>query len=77
MRVNYKGFAIIPAPMALPNGRWRLQGAIARSEGAGVGALFESQNEYSTQAAAERHFVDFAQRYIDGTATRADIDLDT
>lgn len=75
---SYKGFAIIPAATKLADGQWKLQGAINPDNPAGGGGfgenLFESQNRYPSKEAAERHFIEFAKRYIDGTAKRADID---
>ena len=72
--MTYKGFLIIPAPFIQPHGAWRLEGTIAAATDAGVGELFESQNEYPTKEAAEEHFLSFGKRYIDGSAQRSDVD---
>jgi hypothetical protein len=72
--VTYKEFVITPAAVELPDGNWKLEGSINPAQGEGAGELFEARNPYSSKEAAEQHFIEFARRYIDGTATRADID---
>lgn len=71
--MTYKGFALIPEAFKLPNGKWKLQGAINPVDGSDAGQRFESQNEYPSKEAVEQHFIDFAKRFIDGEVTRADL----
>lgn len=74
--MRYRGFTIIPEAVKLPDGKWKLQGAINPdpAQGSGFGEpLFESQNTYPSKESAEQHFIEFGKRFIDGKATRADL----
>jgi hypothetical protein len=72
--VTHNGFEIIPEATETPNGWWELRGTIIPA-GAGFGKnVFQSQNLYRSKEEAERHFIEFAKRFSEGKAKRADID---
>ncbi|HWR51094.1 MAG TPA: hypothetical protein VN428_08305 [Bryobacteraceae bacterium] len=71
--MTYKGFRIIPAAVQRPDGSWMLEGAIGPEHSEAAAERFDSENFYPSEEAANQHFVEFAKRYIDGNATRADL----